>query len=321
MEFSAVRYFRRIELTPDFEPVKSELAVNRSAWHSQTGRQDRVGVQAETNAIPLRGLRRSRIMGRRRRDVHESRYTTLAEQFPATISLLEYLAETLDGELGRAKFARLPPGAVVKPHADRGRYYKRRDRYHCVIESRGGSSLTAGGESVRMQPGEIWWFDNKAIHSARNDSDLPRTHLIFDLLPKGASRHPVNGVESPGVLLTELRQTEDARPLEAVEAAVRLYRAVCRNPDDWQSVLEENNLTAIAERKPLRALARLLWPNLPDSRRRRRESAVAWALAQLDLERIEPVEVASSIKTAGGIRAVHDAWRHEREEKLYADAR
>lgn len=316
-----MRYFRRVELAPDFEPIRTELAVNRGAWYSQTGRQDRVGVQAETNAIPLRGLRRSRIMGRRRRDVHESRYTSLAEQFPATTGLLERLAQSLGGELGRAKFARLPPGAVVKPHADRGQYYKRRDRYHCVIESRGGSSLTAGSESVRMQPGEIWWFDNKAIHSARNDSDLPRTHLIFDLRPKDASQSAVNGIVLPSVLLGQLRQADDAKPMEAIQAAVRLYRAVCRNPEDWQAVLETNKLAAIAERKPLRALARLLWPDLADSRRRRRESAVAWSLAQLDLERIAPVEVASSIRTAGGIRAVHDAWRHEREEKLYADLR
>lgn len=315
-----MRYFRRVELAPDLKPIKGELADNRGAWHSQTGRQDRVGVQAETNAIPLRGLRRSKIMGRRRRDVHESRYTTLAGQFPATSDLLERLADDLGGQLGRAKFARLPPGAVVKPHADRGRYYRVRDRYHCVIESRGGSSLTAGGESVRMQPGEIWWFDNKAIHSARNDSDLPRIHLIFDLLPENAAQYPVNGAELPGARLARLRQTEDARPLDAVEAAVRLYRSICRNPENWQAVLEANELSALAERKPLRALARLLWPNLADSRRRRRESAVAWSLAQLDLERIEPVEVAQSIETAGGIRAVHDAWRDGREEKLYANA-
>ena len=315
-----MQYFRRVELAPDLEPIKGELAGNRGAWHSQTGRQDRVGVQAETNGIPLRGLRRSKIMGRRRRDVHESRYTTLAGQFPAATDLLERLAEDLGGQLGRAKFARLPPGAVVKPHADRGRYYRVRDRYHCVIESRGGSSLTAGGESVRMQPGEIWWFDNKAIHSARNDSDLPRIHLIFDLLPENATQYPVNGAELPHALLARLRQTEDARPLDAVEAAVRLYRSICRNPENWQAVLEANELSALAERKPLRALARLLWPNLADSRRRRRESAVAWSLAQLDLERIEPVEVAQSIETAGGIRAVHDAWRHGREEKLYANA-
>ncbi len=315
-----MRYFKRIELAPDLEPIKSELAINRSAWFSQTGRQDRVGVQAETNAIPLRGLRRSRIMGRRRRDVHESRYTGLAEAFPATTGLLERLAQALGGELGRAKFARLPPGAVVKPHADRGRYYRLRDRYHCVIDSRGGSSLTAGSESVRMQPGEIWWFDNKAIHSARNDSELPRTHLIFDLLPKDATRYPLDNVELPSALLKQLQHTDGSRPLEAVEAAVQLYRAVCRHPEDWQSVLDQHQLNAMAERKPLRAMARLLWPDLPESRRRRRESAVAWSLAQLDLERIEPVEVARSIKTAGGIRAIHDAWRREREQTLYAEA-
>ncbi len=35
-----------------------------------------------------------------------------------------------------------------------------------------------------MQTGELWWFDNKQMHEARNDSDEDRIHFIFDLLPR-----------------------------------------------------------------------------------------------------------------------------------------
>ena len=41
----------------------------------------------------------------------------------------------------------------------------------------------AGGETVVMQEGELWAFDNKAKHDARNLTDEPRVHLIFDVLP------------------------------------------------------------------------------------------------------------------------------------------
>ena len=34
-----------------------------------------------------------------------------------------------------------------------------------------------------MRKGELWWFNNRQIHEARNDGDGDRIHLIFDLLP------------------------------------------------------------------------------------------------------------------------------------------
>ena len=34
-----------------------------------------------------------------------------------------------------------------------------------------------------MQEGELWAFDNKAEHDARNPTVAPRVHLIFDVLP------------------------------------------------------------------------------------------------------------------------------------------
>ena len=43
--------------------------------------------------------------------------------------------------------------------------------------------LRAGNETVRLQVGELWWFDNKQVHEAWNDGPNNRVHLIFDLLP------------------------------------------------------------------------------------------------------------------------------------------
>jgi len=33
-----------------------------------------------------------------------------------------------------------------------------------------------------MREGELWWFDNKALHEAMNLGSEDRIHLIFDVL-------------------------------------------------------------------------------------------------------------------------------------------
>jgi aspartyl/asparaginyl beta-hydroxylase (cupin superfamily) len=44
--------------------------------------------------------------------------------------------------------------------------------------------MRCGDEEIAMHEGELWWFDNKEEHEARNDSDHDRIHLIFDLEPR-----------------------------------------------------------------------------------------------------------------------------------------
>ena len=178
-------------------PVASILAeVQRwpEAWDLQTGRQ-RIAVQREAHAIPIRGIRKSKIGGRERRDVHETRFTTISRQFPRTTSFLCEWARRLDAELARAKLVCLPPGNAVYPHADRGEYYARRNRFHLTLQSE-GSWMRAGEEEVRMQAGEFWWFDNKSDHEARNDGTRDRIHLIFDLEPRDGVLGPVPAFEA-----------------------------------------------------------------------------------------------------------------------------
>ena len=321
-----LRHFRLVRQDLDIEAVRAELAMHREAWLAETGRQARAPAQRDTNAIPLRGLRRSKIRGRRRRDVHESRYTTLARRFPATTQLLESLAAELGGRLGRARLALLPPGKVVLPHVDRGDYYRIRDRYHLVIRSEGGSPLRAGDEQIRLREGELWWFDNKALHDARNTSGEPRVHLIFDLLPAGQSEMAEPGTASPSSrpllsLLQAQRQATTGYELASVATAMELYVAALREPDAWSRLLADHALLEDAETGPVMALCRLCWPGIGARNRRRLASAVSYCLAQIDLGRLKLADVPATLAAAGGIDTIHAVWRRDRDAVLYGSAR
>lgn len=178
-----MKYFKRVRAGVDPEPFLNEIAALGDAWALVTGRQDKIAVQREALAIPLRGLRRSKIHGRKRCDVHESRWTGASARFPHARAFLEETAAALNCDLSRGKIVCLPAGRRVYPHIDRGRYYRLRGRYHLVLKSAAGSWLKAADEEARMGEGELWWFDNDQMHEAFNDGDQDRIHMIFDLLP------------------------------------------------------------------------------------------------------------------------------------------
>lgn len=179
-----MRYFEKISAFVDPAPFLDEIASVHDAWDMSTGRQDKIKVQREALSIPLRGLRKSAIRGRARRDVHESRWTSGSMNFPLARQFLIDFAEAQDSLLSRAKIVSLPAGKRVYPHIDRGEYYRVRNRYHFVLRSSAGSWLKAGDEEIRMREGEIWRFDNKQVHEAYNDGAEDRIHMIFDLLPQ-----------------------------------------------------------------------------------------------------------------------------------------
>ncbi|MCV3271297.1 aspartyl/asparaginyl beta-hydroxylase domain-containing protein [Roseobacter sinensis] len=178
-----MKYFKCLKSDIDPAPFLEEIGSISDAWDLSTGRQDKIAVQREAKAIPLRGLRKSAIRGRARRDVHESRWTTGSAQYPVARAFLESFAKEQASILGRAKIVCLPAGKRVYPHIDRGEYYRVRNRYHLVLTSTHGSWMKAGDEEVRMQQGELWWFDNDQMHEANNDGDQDRVHMIFDMLP------------------------------------------------------------------------------------------------------------------------------------------
>lgn len=183
-----MKNFRKIDVLLDPRPFLEEISGVDGAWDEATGRQDKIKVQREALAIPIRGLRKSAIRGRKRRDVHESRWTTGSAKYPIARDFLSRFAESQNSQLGRAKIVCLPAGKRVYPHIDQGEYYRLRDRYHFVLRSAAGSWLKAEDEEVRMQEGELWWFDNNKMHEAHNDGGQDRIHMIFDMLPNALAK-------------------------------------------------------------------------------------------------------------------------------------
>lgn len=319
-------HFKLIKKLVDTSAIWQELTIHNDAWLEENGRQERAPAQKDTNAIPLRGLQRSAICGRRRRDVHESRYTGMSARFPETIRLIESLATELGGELGRAKLAQVPPGKKVFPHVDRGEYYRLRNRHHLVIKSEKGSPLQAGGEEVRMQEGELWWFNNSALHAAHNDSNANRVHLIFDVLPRERlSEENAQGCENgmlrpdPITLLQSVQTKPPCSELESVAAATAVYLAAREQPERWADVLKERQVLERAENHPLATVISLCYPGIKGGAQRRFESALGWCLAQLDLNRVNPDNLVCALAAAGGIDFIHTQWSTDRDRFLYGE--
>ena len=176
--------FTRIARGIDVTPFLAELAEAPEMWLADTRRQSRIRCQRDTRNILLRVASKPLPPGARNaNDVHESRTAASAARFPRTLAFCERIAALQGGALGRATLVDLQPRGWVRPHVDAGAYYRVRDRFHLVLRSRGGSPLSSGSEAVVMREGELWTFDNKARHDARNPTDEPRVHLIFDVLP------------------------------------------------------------------------------------------------------------------------------------------
>ena len=108
-----MRHFKRIGPTIDVGPFLDEIRSVDGAWDNSTTRQEKIAVQREAMAIPLRGLRKSAIGDRKRRDVHESRWTSGADAYPLACAFLRDTADQLDSLLSRAKIVRLMPGRRV----------------------------------------------------------------------------------------------------------------------------------------------------------------------------------------------------------------
>lgn len=94
--------------------------------------------------------------------------------------------------LGRVMLTRLAPGIQIPPHSDviepaikafplRPRPWDYYNRYHIVVDSAPGVEFTCGDEVVYMAPGEVWWFNNRLVHSVVNNSAEDRVHLIIDI--------------------------------------------------------------------------------------------------------------------------------------------
>ena len=82
-------------------------------------------------------------------------------------------------EIHRCGFLSLPVDGYVGAHIDEGTYYHTRDRYHLSIQ--GQYQYFVGDETIIIDPGTLFWFNNKKPHGAVNLGDDVRVTFVFDM--------------------------------------------------------------------------------------------------------------------------------------------
>jgi len=176
-----VRYFKLLKEELDIRAIREELRAS-DLWVDVGARPNRPRTHASTYRIQLRV--NQEVPGKHYHDIHETRDLPPWNLLSCTRQFVQDFANEVGGEVGHVRVTNLLPAAEIIPHIDVGEYCAIRDRYHLVINSPRGTAFSAGNETVIMRENEFWWFDNKSLHSVKNLGDVPRTHLVFDLLLK-----------------------------------------------------------------------------------------------------------------------------------------
>ena len=84
----------------------------------------------------------------------------------------------------RCAFFRIPVGHRVGRHIDFGSYYLDKDRYHLSISGRYRYTVydpDGTVEQIVIEPGTLFWFNNKLEHESENIDTVPRVAFIFDV--------------------------------------------------------------------------------------------------------------------------------------------
>lgn len=180
-----MKNFRRLKANLDLADIRDELRGS-DQWVDEDTLPNRPMTHAGTSRIQLRT--NQKIAGRHYRETHETRDLPAWKTLARTRRFVTDFAREVGGEIGHVRVASLRVGGEIAPHIDIGEYCAIRDRYHLVIDAPLGTEFVAGNEAVVMKEGELWWFDNKKKHCVRNIGDVPRIHLVFDLLPAANRR-------------------------------------------------------------------------------------------------------------------------------------
>jgi hypothetical protein len=87
--------------------------------------------------------------------------------------------------LGFCMISKIPPGGQVKPHSDNGWHAHFYDKKaYVILQANDRCVNTCGDEQVVMATGDIYLFENRVLHSVRNDGDTPRIALIITMRTK-----------------------------------------------------------------------------------------------------------------------------------------
>src|SRR5580704_13706395 len=100
-----MKYFKLIRSGIDVAPLLEEVRSREEAWLIDTGRQDKIRVQRDTNTIFLRSaVPRPDLQIN---ENQESRLTAVSKKFPLALAFMTQFAREMNCHLSRATIVRL----------------------------------------------------------------------------------------------------------------------------------------------------------------------------------------------------------------------
>jgi Aspartyl/Asparaginyl beta-hydroxylase len=99
------------------------------------------------------------------------------------LEAMPYMRQVLAGfgvVWSRSRLMRLAPGAGVPEHADINYHWHTRVRVHIPVFTQSEVRFHCDGQSVHMDMGEAWIFDNWRRHHVENNATSDRVHLVAD---------------------------------------------------------------------------------------------------------------------------------------------
>jgi hypothetical protein len=169
--------FKQLQSEMNVLPMMKEVADNFDDFYLDTYRQDQIYCQSETMSINLiKGV----VDDEQTHfdDSHTVKKTDQYYNYDNCRQFLNWFEKTYDEEIYRVAIVHLGSEQQVYPHIDGGKYYEDKNRYHMVLS--GYYDFTVNEETQRFNAGELWWFDNKAMHHVKNATPIPRICMIFD---------------------------------------------------------------------------------------------------------------------------------------------
>lgn len=177
-----MRNFLRIADAVDVIPVLRELATQPDLWdqntlrtsHPDTAHADVSDIWLWFNEVP----EDANVVVN---DIQTIEYPAWA-RLPSLRRLVLDLIHRVNGvQLGRCIVTKLPPGGIITPHVDQGAPAEFYTRYQIALQSLPGALFHSEDETVNFRAGEVWWVNNRVLHSVVNNSGDDRIVCIVDI--------------------------------------------------------------------------------------------------------------------------------------------
>lgn len=100
-------------------------------------------------------------------------------QIPSLKKLIFDFMQHVDGErLGAVLITKLSPGCKIEKHVDKSWHAGHYSKFYFPIQNASGAKFCFEDGEINPAPGEVYWFDNSAVHWVENNSDEDRIAMI-----------------------------------------------------------------------------------------------------------------------------------------------